>query len=134
MLTTVVTILVLLLTVVPPGFASDISPDEARQIAAEDERSYYLENPLVTGAEIQINAENVLHTLSPRLIGVNVGDLNNECYGGVYSQLIYGESFEEHVDPNNILGLTGKEQLQMHIRPIEGNQYELWGFAINGKK
>lgn len=96
----------------------------------------YQENPLLTGVEIQINAEKVLHTLSPRMIGTNLEYLNNQCYGGIYSQLLYGENFEEHVDPTNVLRLTGQDQLRMHIIQNEDGQYELWGFdrRVNGSK
>jgi len=70
------------------------------------------------------------------MIGTNLEHLNNQCYGGIYSQLLYGENFEEHVDPTNVLRLTGRDQLRMHIIQNEDGQYELWGFdkGVNGSK
>jgi alpha-L-arabinofuranosidase len=47
---------------------------------------------------ITINASNRLNQASERLNGANVEDLNFQCYGGMYSQLLYGQDFEEHVD------------------------------------
>ncbi len=47
---------------------------------------------------ITIDASKRLNQASDRLNGANVEDLNFQCYGGMYSQLIYGQDFEEHVD------------------------------------
>lgn len=49
-------------------------------------------------ATIRVDATSVLHQVNPRYIGVNLEDLNHECYGGLYSQLIHGESFQEHIE------------------------------------
>lgn len=55
-----------------------------------------------TGADqrgrIQVNANNVINRVERSMFGVNLEDLTNQCYGGLYSQLLYGESFQEHVD------------------------------------
>jgi hypothetical protein len=59
-------------------------------------------------ATIRVDAGNVLHQVNPRYIGVNPEDLNHECYGGLYSQLIPGESFQEHIDAGPIFGLTDR--------------------------
>src|SRR6266478_1468762 len=46
-------------------------------------------------ATITIHADQVLHTNSPYLTGACIEDVNHEIYGGLYSQLIFGESFQE---------------------------------------
>ena len=44
---------------------------------------------------VSIQADKVLHELSPLLIGACLEDVNHEVYGGIYSQMIFGESFQE---------------------------------------
>src|SRR6185437_15910387 len=46
-------------------------------------------------ATITIHADKVLHTLSRHLTGACIEDVNHEIYGGLYSQMIFGESFQE---------------------------------------
>src|SRR5580658_9081188 len=49
------------------------------------------------GQEVTINvhAGRVLHTVSRLLTGACIEDVNHEIYGGIYSQMIFGESFQE---------------------------------------
>jgi alpha-L-arabinofuranosidase len=47
------------------------------------------------GATITVNADQVLHTNSPYLTGSCIEDVNHEIYGGIDSQMIFGESFAE---------------------------------------
>src|ERR1039458_4512559 len=47
------------------------------------------------GAIITVNADQVLHTNSPYLTGACIEDVNHEIYGGIDSQMIFGESFAE---------------------------------------
>jgi hypothetical protein len=47
------------------------------------------------GATIVVNADQVLHTNSPYLTGACLEDVNHEIYGGLDSQMIFGESFAE---------------------------------------
>src|SRR5450432_888250 len=47
------------------------------------------------GATITVNANQVLHTNSPYLTGSCIEDVNHEIYGGIDSQMIFGESFAE---------------------------------------
>jgi alpha-L-arabinofuranosidase len=47
------------------------------------------------GATITVNANEVLHTNSPNLTGACIEDVNHEIYGGIDSQMIFGESFAE---------------------------------------
>lgn len=57
--------------------------------------------PVVAGADtgcIHVKADVVMNRVSRTLFGVNLEDLTTQCYGGLYSQLLYGECFQEHVD------------------------------------
>lgn len=49
----------------------------------------------IQGATITVNADQVLHTNSPYLTGACIEDVNHEIYGGIDSQMIFGESFAE---------------------------------------
>src|ERR1022692_5233174 len=44
---------------------------------------------------ITIHADQTLHTNSPYLTGACIEDVNHEIYGGIDSQMIFGESFAE---------------------------------------
>jgi hypothetical protein len=44
---------------------------------------------------ISVHADQVLHTNSPYLTGACIEDVNHEIYGGLDSQMIFGESFAE---------------------------------------
>ena len=44
---------------------------------------------------IDVHADQVLHKVSPHLTGACIEDVNHEIYGGIYSQMIFGESFQE---------------------------------------
>ena len=46
-------------------------------------------------ATITVQADQVLHTNSPYLTGACIEDVNHEIYGGIDSQMIFGESFAE---------------------------------------
>ena len=47
-------------------------------------------------AQIQINARQVSNSVSPFLgTGACLEDVNHEVYGGIYSQMLFGESFQE---------------------------------------
>ena len=88
--------------------------------------------PDVKEAYIRVDAGKVIHEIDPRIIGCNIEDLNYQCYGGVYSQLLHGESFEEHIDPGDILGLTGKDRLSMFVMENEQGGIELRAFSGRG--
>lgn len=62
--------------------------------------------PNIHGAQININAAQVLHPASPYLTGACIEDVNHEVYGGIYSQMIFGESFQEPATPEAITGFT----------------------------
>src|SRR4030088_1185919 len=47
-------------------------------------------------AQIQVQANQITNTISPYLdTGACIEDVNHEIYGGLYSQMIFGESFQE---------------------------------------
>ena len=43
---------------------------------------------------IRVDAGRVIHRVSPLLYGACIEDVNHEIYGGLYSQMIFGESFQ----------------------------------------
>lgn len=55
-------------------------------------------------ASISVHADQVLHQLTPYLTGACIEDVNHEVYGGIDSQMIFGESFAE---PASQLPLKG---------------------------
>jgi hypothetical protein len=44
---------------------------------------------------ISVHADQVLHRVTPYLTGACIEDVNHEIYGGIDSQIIFGESFAE---------------------------------------
>jgi alpha-L-arabinofuranosidase len=46
-------------------------------------------------AEIRVDASQVTGRVSRLLTGACIEDVNHEIYGGIYSQMIFGESFQE---------------------------------------
>jgi len=87
----------------------------------------------IHGATIRVNAGRIRRRVTERMIGANIEDLNYQCYGGIYSQLIYGESFQEHVD-SDILGLTGKDRLHVFVEENQQGDIEVWGRTGSGWK
>ena len=47
---------------------------------------------------IEVNADKKIATVSKLFNGTNIEDLNNQTNGGLFSQLLHGEAFEENVD------------------------------------
>lgn len=47
---------------------------------------------------IQVNAGKKIATVTKFFNGTNIEDLNNQTNGGIFSQLIHGEAFEENID------------------------------------
>ncbi len=46
-------------------------------------------------AYLDVDASNVVGEVSPYLYGACMEDVNHELYGGIWSQMVYGESFAE---------------------------------------
>jgi len=61
------------------------------------------------GATITVNADQVLHTNSPYLTGSCIEDVNHEIYGGIDSQMIFGESFAEPAAQLRLKGFKAYE-------------------------
>ena len=59
---------------------------------------------LAQDAVIRIHADQVTHSVSRFLTGACIEDVNHEIYGGLYSQMIFGESFQE---PGKSPGISG---------------------------
>ena len=62
-------------------------------------------------AEIVVHADQVSHRVSRYLTGACIEDVNHEIYGGLYSQMIFGESFQE--PPRS--AAKGVHRLQRHL-------------------
>src|SRR5437016_3489722 len=46
-------------------------------------------------AEIRVHVKEVTNRITPWTTGACIEDVNHEIYGGIYSQMIFGESFQE---------------------------------------
>ncbi|WP_214073810.1 alpha-L-arabinofuranosidase C-terminal domain-containing protein [Mucilaginibacter sp. dw_454] len=55
-------------------------------------------------ARIAIDATKVLNKIPAKMYGSCIEDVNHEIYGGLYDQLLYGESFEEPAPTPNYDG------------------------------
>ena len=58
----------------------------------------------VATVKVNVKPSTTTATLSGAMNGAGMEELNHEIYGGVYSQLIHGESFEEPVGTNGVSG------------------------------
>ena len=79
-------------------------------------------------AEIVIHADQVSGRVSRYLTGACIEDVNHEIYGGLYSQMIFGESFQEPppaVAPKGFAAYGGRWQVQDGV---------LWADAGDGPK
>ncbi|HEY2588024.1 MAG TPA: family 16 glycoside hydrolase, partial [Tepidisphaeraceae bacterium] len=63
------------------------------------------------GAEVTINvhADRVVGQASTYLTGACIEDVNHEVYGGIYSQMLYGESFQEPAASGSFKGFTATD-------------------------
>ena len=48
---------------------------------------------------IEAHADRVLGSISPCMVGAGIEDVNHELIGGIYTQMLWGESFEEPCMP-----------------------------------
>ena len=76
--------------------------------------------------KLEVNPDKVLGNITPLLYGAGMEDVNHEIYGGIYSQRIFGESFEEGVLPNaldkfrvydGVVRMEG-DALQIYSEPV----------------
>lgn len=55
-------------------------------------------------AEIVVHAGHVTNRVTSLMTGACLEDVNHEVYGGIYSQMLYGESFQEPPPPPTFTG------------------------------
>ena len=79
-------------------------------------------------ARIDVHAGQVVHRLSPYLTGACIEDVNHEIYGGLYSQMIFGESFQE---PGPAVSLSG---FAAYGGGWQAKGAELWAEGGDGPK
>ncbi len=68
-------------------------------------------------APIQINADasKQIATVTDLFNGTNIEDLNNQTNGGLFSQLLHGEAFEENVETADILKLPREDYSKVFV-------------------
>ena len=60
-------------------------------------------------AAISVDASHELHRVTRMLTGACIEDVNHEIYGGLYSQMIFGESFQEPAPIPAIIGFRSHD-------------------------
>ena len=58
-------------------------------------------------AVVRVHADAPVHRISPYLTGACLEDVNHEVYGGIYSQMIFGESFQEAAPKSPAQAISG---------------------------
>lgn len=64
--------------------------------------------------QLRINAARQIATVTKQFNGTNIEDLNFQTAGGIFSQLIHGEAFEENVDID-FLQLPLGDYVKVHV-------------------
>jgi alpha-L-arabinofuranosidase len=90
---------------------------------------------------IEVNANSVIANISPYLAGMHTEDVNHGFYGGLYSQMIFGEAFQEpQRHQSGISGMwvslnKGSASASFQINtnnPFKGSQSQVINF-LDGK-
>ena len=63
---------------------------------------------------ITVDADNKIATVTKLLNGTNIEDLNNQTLGGMHSQLIHGEVFEENIE-TDFLNLQPRDYSKVYV-------------------
>ena len=63
---------------------------------------------------INVDANKKIAGVTKLLNGTNIEDLNNQTNGGMFSQLIHGEAFEENIEPD-FLNLELKDYSKIYV-------------------
>ena len=63
---------------------------------------------------LKVDAATSIATSSPLFNGANIEDINNQTNGGVFSQLLHGEAFEENID-TDFLNLNRDDYSKIYI-------------------
>jgi len=58
-------------------------------------------------ADVRVYADQPLHPVTRYLTGACLEDVNHEIYGGLYSQMIFGESFQEEAPKSPAQAVSG---------------------------
>lgn len=64
--------------------------------------------------KIHVDVDVKIATVTKLFNGTNIEDLNNQTNGGMFSQLIHGEAFEENIDPD-FLQLETKDYSKVYL-------------------
>ena len=64
--------------------------------------------------QLRVNAGKQIGTAKTTFNGTNIEDLNNQTNGGLFSQLIHGEAFEENIDVD-FLNLPSHQYVQVYV-------------------
>lgn len=65
-------------------------------------------------AKLDVDANLQIATVNKLLNGTNIEDLNNQTNGGIFSQLLHGEAFEENID-TDFLNLKKEDYSKIYI-------------------
>src|SRR5579883_2265842 len=76
---------------------------------------------VLVAQEIRVEADTVLGRVSPYLTGACIEDVNHEIYGGLYSQMLFGESFQEPPRVSPVQGFA-----------VHGGSWTLEGEELHG--
>jgi hypothetical protein len=78
--------------------------------------------------QIRVQADQVIHPVSRLLTGACIEDVNHEIYGGLYSQMIFGESFQEpapSLPPKDFIAYGGQwpvQEKELHFSGSPGDK------------
>lgn len=64
--------------------------------------------------QINVNASKPVATVTKQFNGTNIEDLNNQTNGGIFSQLLHGEAFEENIDID-FLNLPVSDYVKVYV-------------------
>lgn len=65
--------------------------------------------------QLRVDADKRIATVSRLFNGTNIEDLNNQTNGGMFSQLLHGEAFEENVEISDILNLKREDYSKIYM-------------------
>lgn len=65
--------------------------------------------------QLKINADKRIAEVTQLFNGTNIEDLNNQTNGGMFSQLLHGEAFEENVEISDILNLKREDYSKIYM-------------------
>ncbi len=64
--------------------------------------------------QLYVDAGTQIATVTKLFNGTNIEDLNNQTNGGIFSQLLHGEAFEENMDVD-FLGLSPRDYSKVYV-------------------